>query len=84
MSLSAKFQSSFPPVSITVQVDERLFVKDPNSSDLGRRIIRHSIEMIHGIGFEAFTFKKLAQRINTSEPSVYRYFENKHKLLLYL
>ena len=84
MSLSSNSQSSFPPISITIQVDERLFVKDPNSSDLGRRIIRHGIEMISSIGFEAFTFKKLAQQINTTEPSVYRYFENKHKLLLYL
>jgi DNA-binding transcriptional regulator YbjK len=84
MSLSPQYPSHFPPVSITIHVDERLFVKDPNSSDLGKRIIRASIEMISRIGFEAFTFKKLAQHINTTEPSVYRYFENKHKLLLYL
>lgn len=74
----------FQPVSITINVDERLCVKDPNSSDLGQRIIRHGIELIHRIGFEAFTFKKLAEQIKTTEPSVYRYFENKHKLLLYL
>ena len=75
---------SLSSVPITIQVDDRLFLKDPNSSDLGKRIIRLSIEMIHEIGFEAFTFRKLAQQINTAEPSVYRYFENKHKLLLYL
>src|SRR5690606_36978101 len=43
-----------------------------------------SIEMIDQIGFEAFTFKKLALQIGASEPSIYRYFESKHKLLLYL
>jgi AcrR family transcriptional regulator len=36
------------------------------------------------LGFELFTFKKLANQINTTEASIYRYFENKHKLLLYL
>ena len=34
--------------------------------------------------FESFTFKKLAQQIETTEASVYRYFENKHRLLLYI
>lgn len=65
-------------------MDEKHFLKDPFSSDLGAKIIRQSIEMIDKIGFEAFTFKKLASKIGASEPSVYRYFENKHKLLLYL
>ena len=36
------------------------------------------------IGFESFTFKKLAAKIESTEASVYRYFENKHKLLIYL
>ena len=30
------------------------------------------------------TFRKLADRINTKEASIYRYFENKHRLLVYL
>jgi len=36
------------------------------------------------LGFESFTFKKLANKINSTEASIYRYFENKHLLLLYL
>ncbi len=44
----------------------------------------HSIEMIHQHGFEAFTFKKLAETIGTTEAGVYRYFENKHRLLIYI
>jgi AcrR family transcriptional regulator len=43
-----------------------------------------SISMIDELGFEEFTFRKLAKEINSTEASVYRYFENKHKLLLYL
>ena len=33
---------------------------------------------------ERFTFKKLSANINTTEASVYRYFENKHRLLSYI
>jgi AcrR family transcriptional regulator len=74
----------FGSVKIQITVDEKLFLKDPNSSELGKKIIKHSIELIDKIGFEAFTFKKLAFEIGATEPSVYRYFESKQKLLLYL
>jgi len=67
-----------------IKVEEKVFVKDPASSELGRKIITHSIEIIDELGFEKFTFRKLAQGIKSTEPSIYRYFENKHKLLLYL
>ncbi|MEM9895678.1 MAG: TetR/AcrR family transcriptional regulator [Bacteroidota bacterium] len=40
--------------------------------------------MIDKIGFEAFTFKKLSAAINSTEATIYRYFENKHRLLNYL
>lgn len=40
--------------------------------------------MINKLGFEEFTFKKLAVELKTSEASIYRYFENKHRLLVYL
>lgn len=36
------------------------------------------------MGYEAFTFKKLGQAINSPESSIYRYFENKHAVLVYL
>jgi AcrR family transcriptional regulator len=65
-------------------MNEALFLRNPEGTDLGRNIIRHSIELIYKNGFEVFTFKKLAEDIGTTEAGVYRYFENKHKLLLYL
>jgi AcrR family transcriptional regulator len=74
----------FRPVSVHINVDEKLYLKDPHSSILGQKIIRDSIDMIDRMGFESFTFKKLATTINATEPSIYRYFESKHKLLLYL
>lgn len=70
--------------NIKIQVPENLYVKDPESSDLGKKILKHSIQLINELGFEGFTFKKLGEQIQSNESSIYRYFENKHKLLLYL
>ena len=69
---------------LQIKLNEELFLRDPETSELGKRIIRHGIELLHELGFEDFTFKKLAQRMSTNESSVYRYFENKHRLLVYL
>jgi hypothetical protein len=69
---------------ITIKVNEDLFIKNPDSSNLGRSIISNSIELIDDIGFEAFTFKKLGHKIGSPECTIYRYFENKQKVLLYL
>lgn len=71
-------------VRVTLPMDETLYLKDPTSSELGRQILAHGVLLIDEIGFEAFTFRKLAQRIGTTEPTVYRYFRNKHGLLLYV
>ena len=70
--------------SLKISVNEQLYLKDPESSQLGRNIIEHSILLIDEIGFDGLTFKKLGSAIGSNESSVYRYFENKHKLLLYL
>lgn len=69
---------------LKIEVNRNLYVKDPESSALGKKIVEHSILLIHEIGFEHFTFKKLGKEIGSNESSIYRYFENKHKLLLYL
>lgn len=71
-------------LDIKITVSSALFIKNPDSSELGRNIITHSIELINEIGFEKFTFKKLSLIINSPESSVYRYFSNKHMLLIYL
>ena len=69
---------------IALQLDETLYLKDPMSTDLGESIVEHGILMLDAMGYEAFTFRKLAERIGTTEASVYRYFKSKHRLLLYL
>lgn len=72
------------PSAIHFKVDNRIFLKNPESSELGRKIITGSIDLIDEMGFESFTFRKLGQHIHSTEASIYRYFENKHRLLLYL
>ncbi|MDD1624821.1 MAG: TetR/AcrR family transcriptional regulator [Methylococcaceae bacterium] len=65
-------------------MNEKLFLRDPEQSELGKKIIQDSIQLIYKNGFEAFTFKKLAVDIGSTEAGIYRYFENKHRLLIYL
>lgn len=70
--------------NVKIQIPDSVFVKDPESTKLGKKIVTQSIELIENLGFEAFTFKKLGQAIGSPESTVYRYFANKHQLLIYL
>ncbi len=67
-----------------IKMNENLYLRDPQDTELGKTILHNSVELIHAMGFENFTFKKLAEAAGTTEASVYRYFENKHKMLVYL
>ncbi len=71
-------------LQIQINLNDSLYLRNPEQSELGKKIIQHSVILIYQYGFESFTFKKLATEINTTEAGVYRYFENKHRLLLYL
>ena len=71
-------------VEFNPSLNDKLFVKNPQSTELGKRIIKEAIQLISVIGYEQFTFKKLAAEIETTEAGIYRYFLNKHKLLIYL
>jgi len=71
-------------IHLQIKMNEKLFLRDPEQSELGKKIIQDSIQLIHKNGFEAFTFKKLAVDIGSTEAGIYRYFENKHRLLIYL
>lgn len=70
--------------SITIVLADKYFKKDPQSSELGRKIVSDGLTMLDDLGFEEFTFKKLADSIDSTEASIYRYFKNKHKFLVYL
>lgn len=69
---------------LTLKLNENLYLRDPQNTELGQNILKQSVKMIDELGFELFTFKKLAAQIGSTEASVYRYFENKHRLLIYL
>lgn len=71
-------------LQVHIVISEELYTKNPESSELGKKIVSRSIEMIDELGFEAFTFKKLGKSIGSNESSIYRYFESKHMLLVYL
>src|SRR5690554_3321776 len=67
-----------------IKMNEGLYLRNPEDTELGRKILKHSVELIYKLGFEAFNFKKLAEDIGSTEAGIYRYFENKHKLLIYI
>ncbi|RZJ79168.1 MAG: TetR/AcrR family transcriptional regulator [Flavobacterium sp.] len=71
-------------VLLKFRINEHLYLRDPENSEIGKLIVENAIELIHEIGFEQFTFKKLAQKIDSTEATIYRYFSSKHKLLTYI
>lgn len=70
--------------TLALKLNPHLYLRDPQHTELGQKIIQVSVDLIDRLGFEQFTFKKLAEEIESTEASIYRYFENKHRLLLYL
>jgi len=71
-------------IGIKISLNDMLYLRDPQETTLGKSIIKESIILMDRIGFESFNFKKLAASMKSTEASVYRYFENKHFLLIYL
>ena len=71
-------------LEVRIKMNEKLFLRNPEESVLGKKIVKQGLGLINKLGFENFNFKKLAIVVGTTEASIYRYFENKHKLLVYL
>lgn len=71
-------------IGINLNINSKIYLKDPTATKLGRRIIENSVILIDNLGLEDFSFRKLAINISSTESSVYRYFENKHYLFIYL
>jgi AcrR family transcriptional regulator len=69
--------------NVRIAVSDKVFIKDPSTSELGRDMLLKALPMIDELGLERFTFRKLACEVGTTESAVYRYFESKHKMLLY-
>lgn len=71
-------------INFSFNINSGLYKKNPELSEIGKAIIKHSIELIYEVGIEHFTFKKLGLKSGHTEATIYRYFENKQKLLLYI
>jgi len=71
-------------IDLKFSISNGLYHRDPQATEFGQRILKHSVLLIDTLGFESFTFKKLAKEISSTETSIYRYFENKHMLLVFL
>ncbi len=48
--------------SVRITINDKLYVKDPESSNLGKRIVEESILMINDIGFESFHIQKVRSK----------------------
>ena len=44
-------------MKLQIKMNEALFLRNPESSELGKNILTHSVQLIYKAGFEAFTFK---------------------------
>lgn len=71
------------PLHLHLRPDTTLSLKDPESTELGREMLRSGLVLMNEIGLEAFTFRKLADRIGSTEVTLYKYFSNKQRLLQY-
>ena len=69
---------------IVLQLDPGLYQKDPFSSPIGKLILKEGVKQIAHDGLDVFTFKKLATALNSTETTIYRYFTNKHQMIMYL
>jgi AcrR family transcriptional regulator len=70
--------------TLKINVSPTIFLRDPEETDLGRRIVVEGVDRMLKDGYESFTFKKLAEHLHSTEASIYRYFESKQHLLMYI
>jgi AcrR family transcriptional regulator len=68
---------------VHLRPDPALSLKEPTSGRTGTAILIGGLDLMNTLGYEAFTFKKLAQGIGCTEVTIYTYFANKQRLLQY-
>lgn len=68
---------------VHLRPDPALSLRDPESTELGRSVLEGGLSLMNAIGLEAFTFRKLAAEIGSTEVTLYKYFPNKQRLLQY-
>jgi AcrR family transcriptional regulator len=70
-------------ITIHLHSNPHLYLRDPDCSSLGKLIVQQGVLLMNELGYEQFTFRKLAINIQSTEATIYKYFENKHRFLLY-
>jgi AcrR family transcriptional regulator len=68
---------------VHLRPDPSLSLRDPEGTPLGREMLEGGLRLMGELGLEAFTFRKLAAEIGSTEVSLYKYFPNKQRLLQY-
>jgi hypothetical protein len=49
-------------LSIQIKLNNKLFLRNPEDTELGKDILKFSIVLIHKLGVEHFTFKSLLMK----------------------
>ena len=44
-------------IQLKIKMNEKLFIRDPEQSELGKKIILHSIQLIHNTGLKPLRLK---------------------------
>ena len=57
-------------LQLQMKMNEALFFSNPKSSELGKNILKHSVQLIYKADFEAFILKKLTEDIGTVEAGI--------------
>lgn len=70
--------------NVKIKINSGFFIKDPESSEIGKLIVNNSIELIGTIGSVNFSIKKLSVFMKCPESTIYRYFTNKLMIVQYL
>ena len=71
-------------LQITLKINPNIYIKDPTSTKLGQRILEQGLIYMDEVGIDEFSFRKLASILESTESSIYRYFENKHSMFVYM
>ena len=53
-------------LDIRIKMNEKLYLRNPEDSAVGKRIVSQGLILINKLGFEDFTFKKLSIEIDTT------------------
>ncbi len=67
-----------------LNISPKLYVRDPQTTDLGKKMLQESVVLIDETGFEEFGIDKLARHLEVEEDEIYQYFESKHQIFVFL